>query len=493
MRNRKWTWLVAALAVLLPAGAGAQAPEAALPLSLDEAIERALEQSEEVRLAAARADATGARVVSARSNLLPQVNTQLAYTKTLRSVFESAGGFTLPDSLRFEPDPTAPIEERVAYLEDNTPNAAFGALGSLFSDLPFGNENTWIAGLSLAQPIFAGGRIWSGIQAAEHAEAAAFAAYDEAAADIVLLVKRAYYDAALAAATVEIVEASVELANRHREDVRLQQQAGRASELELLRAEVEAENLQPQLVAARNGLELALLNLKRLVNLPADAEVELTTPLVPAEGPDALVLDRALPSLEEAREQLSRRAALRAAESHVAAAEEGVDMARSAYLPTVALTANLNRQAFPDQVFISPTGDEWRDDWTIGVALQWPLFQGMRRWAQVDEAQAVVQEAELGLEQLREAFALEYQQAQSELERARASLGAAQRTAQQAQRVYELTEMRFREGLATQLEVDNARLALQQARLNEVQAYHDALVAIASAERALGLTEAPRP
>jgi len=317
MRNWKRMWLGAALVALLPAGAGAQ-QEGALPLSLEAAIERALEQSEEVRLAGARAEAAGARVVAARANALPEINTQLAYTKTLRSVFENAGGgFVLPDSLQFNPDPNAPIEERIAYLEDNTPNAAFGALGAIFSDLPFGNENTWIAGLSVAQPIFAGGRIWSGIEAAEHAEAAAFAAYDEAAADIVLLVQRAYYDAALAEATVEIVEASVELANRHREDVRLQQQAGRASELELLRAEVEAENLQPQLVAARNGLELAMLDLKRLVNLPADAEVELTTPIIPEGGEDAAVLNRTLPSLEEARPADSRApiAIARAADS----------------------------------------------------------------------------------------------------------------------------------------------------------------------------------
>ena len=492
MRNWKRVTLVAALLLLPPAGLSAQEQDGALLLSLEEAQARALEQSEEVRLAAARADAAGARVTNARSNALPQINTQLAYTKTLRSVFESAGEFTIPDSLQFNPDPTLSNEERIAYLEDNTPNAAFGALGAIFSDLPFGNENTWIAGLSVAQPIFAGGRIWSAIEAAEHVEDAAIAAYDEAAADILLAVRRAYYDAALAAATVEIVEASVELANRHLADVRLRQQAGRASELELLRAEVEAENLQPQLVAARNGLELAMLDLKRLVNLPADENVVLTTPLVPAEG-DTTMLELALPTLDEAQSQLRERAALRAAQSQIAAAEEGVDIARSAYMPTVALTANLNRQAFPNEILISPLGDEWQDDWTVGVALQWPLFQGMRRMAQVDEAQAAVQEAQLGLDQLREAFALEYQQAQGELERARASLGAAQRTAQQALRVYELTEMRFREGLATQLEVDNARLALQQARLNEVQAYHDAWVAIARAERALGTATAPRP
>ncbi|HEX6640160.1 MAG TPA: TolC family protein [Thermoanaerobaculia bacterium] len=492
MRNEwKGMWLALALIALLPAGTAAQ--EAALPLSLDDALERALEESEEVRLASARVDAASARTQNAWSNALPQLNTQLGYTKTLKSVFQTAGDIQIPDSMRFNPDPNAPLDERVTYLEDHTGAAAFESLAAVFSELPFGNENTWVAGLSASQPIFAGGRIRSSIQAAEHAEAAALAASDEASADSVLQVRQAYYDAALAAATVTIVEASVVLAQRHLEDVRLREDAGRASELELLRAEVEAENLQPQLVQARNGRELALLNLKRLVNLPANAAVELTTPLVPAEGEDAAVPTQTLPDLDEVQEQLSRRAALRAAESQVAAAQEGVDIARSAWLPTVALSANLSRQAFPDETFTFPGGGDWNDDWTVGVMAQWPLFQGFRRNAQIDEAQAVVQEAELGLEQLRESFAIEYQQAQGELERARAQLGAAQRTAQQALRVYELTEMRFREGLATQLEVDNARLALQQARLNEVQAYHDAWVAIARAERALGTTDVPRP
>lgn len=489
------TWTTAALLTLLPAAVGAQVQDSAgavHPLSLEEALERALDQSEEVRLAGARVEAAQARAMSAWSNALPQVNTSLGYTKTLRSVFQTAGDIEIPDSMRFEPDPTAPLEDRVTYLEDRTPAAAFGALATVFSDLPFGNENTWIAGLSLSQPLFAGGRIRSSIQLAEHAEDAAEAAYDEAAGDIVLQVRRAYYDAALASATVDIVEASVDLARGHLEDVRLREDAGRASELELLRAEVEVENLLPQLVQARNGEELALLNLKRLVNLPADARLELTTPLVPADG-DSAVATIELPPLDEVQEQLSRRAALRAAESSVAAAGEGVDIARSAYLPNVALQANLARQAFPNETFTFPTGDQWNDDWTVGVMLQWPLFQGLRRTAQVDEAQAAFDEAELQLEQLREAFALEYHQAQGELERARAQLGAAQRTAHQAERVYELTEMRFREGLATQLDVDAARLSLQQARLNEVQAYHDAWVAIASAERALGAAVAPRP
>src|SRR5690606_12583431 len=152
------------------------------------------------------------------------------YTRTLRSVFQNVGGgFTLPDSMRFEPDPSLPLEDRVKYLEDKTPNAAFGALGGLFSDLPFGNENTWIAGLSVSQPLFTGGRISSAIGAAEAAADAARALAEEARAEVALEVKRAYYDALLASRSVDIVELSTELAREHLEQVRLRLSAGRAA------------------------------------------------------------------------------------------------------------------------------------------------------------------------------------------------------------------------------------------------------------------------
>ena len=489
------------LFVALPSGVRAQevavvrADTTGEPLTLDAAIERALEESEEVRLARAQLDVARARTQVAWSTALPEVNTQLAYTKTLRSVFESAGGgFTLPDSLQFEPDPSLPLEERVAYLEDQTPNAAFGALGSLFSDLPFGNENTWVAAMTAVQPLFAGGRIRSMIESAEFAEDAAEATYNEAAADVVLSVRESYYAAAVASEAARIVEASLELARGHLQSVRLREDAGLASELELLRAEVEVENLLPQIVEAQNLEQLALLNLSRLVNLPVDADIMLTTPLVPADSAVVqALLDEELLPLDQVREELRRREAVRAGEAMVEAADEQVDIARSAFWPSVYLSANLSRQAFPEATITFPTGAEWRDDWSVALALEWPLFQGMRRSALLNEAQAMYDQAALQLEQVREGVDLQYQNALGDFERARAQLGAAERTVHQATRVYDLTEMRFEEGLATQLDVDDARQALQEARLNQVQAYHDVWVARARMERALGLTRVPRP
>lgn len=480
----------AVLAVLLLAMPGAAQtappPDSTIALSLEEAVTAALGRSEEVQSARAGLAASQAQVKSARSAALPQIATQVAYTRALRSVFQSAGGgLTIPDSLKFDPDPTASIDQRVSYLEDRVPTAALGALGSLFSDLPFGNENTWVAGMTFSQPLFSGGRISSSIDMAEAAESAAQAQVDEAYADIAVDTRIAYLDAALAAASVDIVEASVELTREHLARVRLQFDAGQASELDVLRAEVDLENLQPQLVQAQTARDVAMLNLKRLTNIPADVPVTLTSSLAPADGGAAL-RSVELPPRERIEGLLAQRASVRAAEAQVSASEEQVDIARSAYFPTVALTGNLTRQAFPKGTFAFPSGGDWRDDWSVGFAVQWPLFQGLRRHADVDAARSQVRRAELGVAQLKEAVRIEYEQAAGELERTRAQIVAASRTVEQATRVYDLTVMQYEEGQATQLDISDARLSLQQARLNEVQAFHDARVALARTERAVG-------
>jgi outer membrane protein len=481
---RRAAWCV----LLLHGGAvsaqqGASVRTDSVDLSLSAALAQAMERSEEVRVAEEQVRLSSAQVRTARSSLLPQVNTQVGYTKTLRSVFQGAG-FEIPDSLRFEPDSTVSLAERIAYLERNTPNAALGALGGLFGNLPFGRENAWVAAASLSQPLFAGGRIVSGVQIARHAEEAAEAMLDEARSDVALQVREAYYGALLAQEAEQIVEASVQLAEQHRARVQLLLETGQASELDLLRAEVELENLRPQLVQARNARQLAALNLKRLINLPMDMPLRLTTQLNAADPALPDPADVLLPALAEAEPRILRRPSVLAAERQIAIRREQVSIARGAYLPSVSLQANLQRQAFPEGF----TPRDWQDDWTVGFGVQWPLFQGFRRGAEVDAAQAQVRQAELQAEQLRQGVRLEYEQAQGELESARASIAAASRTVSQATRVYELTELRFTEGLATQLDVSDARLALQQARMNEANAYHDFYRALARAERALGVT-----
>jgi len=465
--------------LLLPVGAMAQEPMApdTVELSLELALSRADREGQEVRLARTQAQAASSQVGAARSALFPQVSGTFAYTKTFASVFETAGEFTLPDSLRFNPNPDQPLAERVRYLERMTPMAAFGALGELFSDMPFGRENLYNAGVSGQQLLYAGGRVRAGIALAENAAEVAGYQLTEQRAEIAYQVEEAYWGAVLAREFEAIAAAAVSQAEEFLAQERLRLETGRASELDVLRAEVELENLRPDLIQARNGADLAALNLKRLVDVPLDAPLVLTTPLPPEAGAGQ-VRDPAPAAV------LSARPAVAAAERGVVMREQQVRMARSAFLPSVALQMSYMRQSYPPGVFDLDV--PWRTDWTGTLAVQLPFFNGMQRFAELEAAQAEADGARLQLAQLREGVELEYRQALREKDRARAQIEARRRTVEQAERVHELTVLRYERGLATALEVSAARLGLSGARTNLAQALADYRLAEAKVVRALG-------
>jgi outer membrane protein len=479
-------WTLAAALMAAPAALAAQEPAPAagargdtVALSLDAAVRRALGESEEVRLARSQVQLADAQVKEVRAGALPQVNAQVGYTRTFASSFSGGGGFTLPDSLRFEPDSTASVQERLRYLEQNAPLAGLGGLGQLFGNLPFGQANAYQASLAGSQLLYSGGRTGAAMRIARDYREVARLQLQEQTAEIELQVRTAYVNALLAQELAAGARQALEQAEAFLAQERLRLSAGRASELEVLRGEVSRDNLRPQLVQAENAAQLALLNLKRLVDLPLDAPVALTTAL---DAPSAEALAR--PAV--AAEALARRASVTAAERQVAIAEQNIRVARGAYLPSVSLSMNYGRLLYPSSPW--ELNGDWRTDFTAGLNVQIPIFNGGERAAQLQRARVQAEQARLQLGQLREGVQLQYEQAAGERERARTAIAARQTTVAAAQRVYDLTVLRYQQGLATQLEVSQARLELLQARTNLAQATADFLTADASVVRATGGT-----
>ena len=482
MKRLGWTFAVL-LAAAAPAGVAAQQAAGAdtVGLSLDEAVRRALGQSEEVRLAQSQVALAAVQVREARSGIYPQVNAQLGYTRTFASSFGGGGGITIPDSLQFSPDSTAPLPERVSYLERTAPLAGLGGLGQLFGNLPFGQANAYTATLSGSQLLYSGGRTGAALRISRDYREVAALGLVEQTAEIELQVRSAYIRALLAQELASGAGQALEQAEAFLATERLRLTAGRASELEVLRAEVSRDNLRPQLVQAQNAAELSLLDLKRLVDLPLEAPLVLTTPL---DVPSAEALAR--PAVNA--EALARRASLAAAERQVSIAEQNIRIARGAFLPSVSLNMNYGKLLYPSTP-LEFNGD-WRTDWTAGLVVNLPLLSGGQRGAQLARARVQADQARLQLGQLREGVQLQYAQAAAERERARTAISARQTTVGAAQRVYDLTVLRYQQGLATQLEVSQARLELLQARTNLAQAVSDFLIGDANVTRAMGGTAA---
>jgi outer membrane protein len=200
----------------------------------------------------------------------------------------------------------------------------------------------------------------------------------------------------------------------------------------------------------------------------------LLTPLAPRVAD----VDRAA-----LRETLERRPALRALDA-VSAREGAVRIARAERLPSVGAAGNFFFQAFPSGV--APFDTDWRRDWSVAVQMSVPVFDGFRIRGQVQQAQVELQLAQLQRAQVAEALELELEAALGEFDAARAQIEARRATVAQARRALELAELRYRSGLATQLEISSARLMLEQARVNEAQALYNYVNALARLERASG-------
>jgi len=462
-----------------PAAVGGASSDTAvvLELSLEDAIRSAAQRSDEARLARTQVEVADLQVASVRSVALPQISANLSYTRTFRSAFDTGSGFELPDSMKFSPDPNLPLADRVAYLEDKAPLAGLGGLGALFSNLPFGQKNTYVAGISASQLLYSGGRTGAALEIAKSYRSAAEHQLAEQLAEIEYQVKSAYFRALFAEQLVEASTEALAQAERFLEQERLRFQSGRASELDVLRAEVARENLRPRLVEAQNAAELARLNLLRLVGLPLTQRVRLSTALAVPSPNERTTVDPT---------DLVRRPALAALENQVEIREGQVKVARGEFLPSIALQMSYGRQIFPTDAF-KLQGD-WRTDWSATVGVQIPIFSGLKRKAELDKARVELEQARIQLTQTRKLIEMEYEQARGERDRALLEIEARTRTVEQAQRVHDLMALRYERGLATQLEVSEARLALLQARTNLAQALVDYHTAEAKLVRALGVS-----
>ncbi len=468
-------------------GPAAPAARAAAPgtreplrLSMTDAVQRALASGDEIRIARAQVRQARGQVTQAWASALPEIRWSLTYQRTLASAFRAQMGGAGTGGPSFSPDSTAALVDRVKYLEDHLVDgsAAMSGLGRLFARLPFGPPNTYIATLTLTQTLFQGGKVGAGIKGAHAFERAAQATLDDAQEDLAYRVKLAYLNTLFARRMLDITEATQVQVNEHLRTVTVNHQVGSTGDYDLLRSQVESANQEPAVLASRNNLETAQLELKRLVNVAVDQPIELTTAVLADADSlpevDFVALDAETPD----------RSSVTAAEANVEFRRQAVRVYRGDMYPSLKFTMNYGGTAYPSGMV--PSYSEFRKDWTATVSLSMPLFDGFRTHGIVEQARAELMRAEAQASQAREGVAIQVEQARGEMERARALVAARRQTVSQATRAYHLADVRYSNGIASSIEVSDARLALQQARVNEAQSTRDYLAAMAGLERALG-------
>ena len=429
MKNRI---LPALLALALTAAPGtAQQP---LRLTLADAIRRALDEGTAARLATSRITLAEARAQEARSALQPQLSAggQLANDSINLATF----GFTPPPG---EPNVTPPFNVVDVHL-----TAAMNII-----DLA-------------ARRRYEAAR--AGVQVSEEDRRRT---ENEVAAAVASL----YVAVGRGAARIDEIRANVELFQRLRQLAVDQKNAGLGTRLDTTRADVQLARQQQVLLVATNQRDVARLALLRAIGADLGEDVVLADDWSQQAAP-VPDLTAALASARQSRPEL----ALIEQRLRVAALE--IEAARAERLPTVAAQAQAVESGNRVQDL------EWSR--TIGAVVSVPILTGRRIEARVAAARSEQEDLRIQQRDVERQVEQEVRQALLGWQNARSRVEVAERSLQLAQDELEQASDRFKAGVASSIEVDNAQNSLAAARDVRIDALADEAQARFDLARATG-------
>jgi outer membrane protein TolC len=425
---------------------------AARPLSLDEALRLAEERSEGVRIARAGVLRARGQQYQARSQYMPQFNGAVTFVKTLESQFDA-------------------IAKQAGGAGDTSGNSlANSPIAKIFAA-----RQTLTLGINGQWNLFAGGRVVAANRIAGASRRSAEIGLASALASLKLQVTEAYYDAALAEQLSTIADSALAQSERTLSQVTLAKNVGNTSEFEMLRAQVTRDNQRPTVIQRRTQRDIALLRLKQLLDIPADDSITLASALSDTSIIDSFAADVGANDGMSADTSAEGRAQVRQVAEAVKVQQNQFRIARAQRLPGLALSTQYGRIAYPSNGL--PAWDAYYPNWTVTATLSVPLFTGGRITGDEMVARANLTEARENYQQTKELAALDSRQAIADLEQAVAAWKASSGTSEQAAKAYRIAEVRYNEGISTQLELSESRLLLEQAAANRASAARNLKVA----------------
>lgn len=413
-----------------------QAQEAPLVLTLEQALEIALSENPTVKVAEQEIEKTEYARKGAYAALFPQIDFSASYDRT--------------------------IKKQVMYFDNQS--------------VPVGTDNNYSLGFSAAMPLV-NAQLWKSLDISALDVELAVEQARSSKIDMVNQVKKSFFAVLLAKDSYEVFLESYHNAMENYLDIERKYNQGLIAEYDLIRADVTVKNTEPNVFQAENALALAKWQLKALMavdlNLNIECQGELTdyetdmyTDYVSSDT--NLVENSSLVQMDIQTEQL----------------QETLKMQKYEYIPTLSLTTNYQWTSMNDNFKFKDY--VWNPYSVVGVTLAVPIFSGGSKYNNIRQTRVTINQIKLQREDTERNLELAVKQYRDNMATNIKQLEAARKAVDQSERGYLIAQKRYDTGAGTLLEVNDAELAMTQAKLNFNQAIYDYMVAKADLDKTLG-------
>lgn len=358
------------------------------------------------------------------------------------------------------------VTGQAGYVQlDQNPSFTVPGLGTMV----FGKTDNPYANVSMLWPIYTGGMLENMIKASRFGVDAAWQGYARQRQERAAEAAVAYYQALSAGRMVDVVKAQIATLEEAVRVATALQQQGIVAKVDVLRPTADLESARAQLVQVENGQQLALTNLKRIMNLPMATEITLqpSEPALPV--PEAAAATTAALAARPEMQQL--QAAQNALKAQAAAA-------RGEQRPHVGLQAQYD--------FKRPTTYPDIGDWSIGIGISQTFADGGRAKAHEQSVTSQMKELQAKEEALKQGIAMQVTNGLLSVRAAEERLTATAASLATAEEAYRMAEASYKNQVGTITDVLAAQTTLTNARAQQALAEFDRQSAVIQLHLALG-------
>ncbi len=418
-------------------------PSFADKLTLEQSTSLALKNNEAVIIAQNKAEAAQARVSQAFSLYLPSVSLSASYTRAYQ----------------------APIQ------------SIFNGTPIVFGINDPGDFKEW--DITVTQNVFTFGKLENSLMMAIDGASSAREELRKAQQDTIYNVSSAYFNVSRAQKRVDLAKGSLDMADAHLDQVNSLFTSGIATKADILRSEVARAIANQDLIKAKNAYSVACSVLNNALGQDLDAELETVDETSASASADYKYDDLLLSAK-------AMRPESRLADLSQDMAAKNSSLAFSGWLPNVMLQG---KYGWMNNNYSTVGVNYDATNWNVTAAASWKLFDGFATQAKIKEANANLDAAKASRALAMKSIALDLKQAYLNYASANDLVDAAKKGVESATENYAIADLRYRNGLGTNIDLLDAQTALTKAQVDDLSAGFDLALAKLSLARAAGVLD----
>ena len=407
-------------------------------ITLDEAIEIALSESNSIKIAEMTIEKTGYAKKGAYSALYPNISANGSYQRTLK--------------------------KQVMAME----------MAGQAMEIEVGMSNNVSAGVTAAMPLI-NAQLWQSLKLSALDVELAIEQARSSRISMVSQVKQAFYSVLLAKEAYNVYKEVYDNALKNFEDVEKKYNVGKASEFEYLRAKVNVNNAEPEVFSAENTVTLAIWQLKAIMGIDLATELDV-------EGSLSDYSNELVASLTNDTISFENNTNLLQLKLQDEMLNRTIKMTKFQYIPTLSAQFSYNYMALGNTFDMN-----WNPYSMVALSLNIPIFDGFLKRNNIRQYQKTQDILRLNIEDVERNLNIALENYRNEMNTSVKRYTAAETTLEMAQKSYDISQKMYEVGKATLVELNDAQLALTQAQLTMSQAIFQYMTNKAAIEELMGV------